>query len=85
MEEKDFGKGLWGMRHVCGSGERLMEEEEGFLWTRKLDDITCREGRLLEMVVDSWRRRKTLGGGDWHDGGMFLEEDTSGCSVPQLD
>ena len=33
------------------------------------------------MVVDSWRRRKTLGGGDWHDGGMFLEEDTSGCSV----
>ena len=34
------------------------------------------------MVVDFLMRRLTLGGGDWYDEGMFLEEDTSGCSVP---
>ena len=55
-------------RHVRGSGERLTEEE-GYCWTRKLDDITCREGRLLEMVdscrrrLVRWRRRYVLGGG----------------------
>ena len=42
-------------RHVRGSGERLMEEE-GYLWTRKLDDMTCGESRMLEVVVDYWRR-----------------------------
>ena len=67
-------------------------EEEGYLRTRKLDDITCGEGGLLEMVVDSWRKRRyVLGGGHvklWHEvelwwrrrqtaGGRFVLEEAA--------
>ena len=55
VEKKEYGRGLCGSRHVRGLGERLMEED--YLWTRKLDDMTCGESRLLEVVVYSWRRR----------------------------
>ena len=56
VQKKEYGRGLCGNRHVRGLGERLMEEED-YLWTRKLDDMTCGESRLLEVVVYSWRRR----------------------------
>ena len=56
VQKKEYGRGLCGSRHVRGLGERLREEED-YLWTRKLDDMTCGESRLLEVVVNSWRRR----------------------------
>ena len=81
VEEKGCERGLWERRTVCGSGERLMQEEVYWL-KRKLDDRPGREGRLLE-VVDPWRRRQAPGGEDRHDGkgGTFLEEGTSGCGT----